>query len=343
MASNEYDNNVTTALSLIDKSSNPLFVFDDDCDGLASFLMLYNHTGKGMPMVIKSSPVLTLRFADIIALLNPDLVVVLDIAMIEENALSIINCPVIWIDHHEPQEPMNTIYINPRNIGYDYPTSLAVYRMINKGLWLCIAGCISDYHYPDNEIEFFRKEYPELLNNKNTIDGIHYDSDMGKIIDILSFSMKGTVKDALSLVKKLSGINNPNALINGEDNYRKLLAHYNNVKKKYDALKEDALLKYNEQSGLLKVFLYDSDKWSLTHELSSELASYYPDNIIIVGRPYDSKYLLSLRSRNIVLRDNLVSAVSMVGGSGGGHPHACGANIPVDSIDDFIRIFGDSF
>jgi len=336
------DKNVR-ARELLESCERPVFVFDDDCDGLASFLILYNHIKKGIPMVIKSSPNLTEKYVTIINSFNPDLLVILDIALVQEEALNMINCDVIWIDHHEPQESYNTLYINPQIEGLEYPTSLASYNIVNDNLWLCVAGCISDYYYPSELVELLRKESSSLLDDKNSIDSIHYETNLGRIIDILSFSMKGTVKDALSLIRILMKLESVNDLLIEDSKYKKLIKHYNNVKLKYDELKKDALDSFNRQEGMLKVFLYDSDGWSLTHELSSELASYYPDNIIIVGRPYAGRMLLSLRSRNHEIKNNLERIMVSFDGTGGGHPHACGANVLKEDAERFIQAFRESY
>jgi single-stranded DNA-specific DHH superfamily exonuclease len=328
---------------LLRNSERPVFVFDDDCDGLASFLLLYHFCGKGTPMVIKSSPNLTSRFAATINSFDPDIVVILDIALVQDDALEMINCEVLWIDHHEPQEPRNALYINPQLYGEDHPTSLIAYDIVNDNSWLCAAGCISDYYYPTIIIDELRENNPELIGSAMTIDDIHYNSRLGKIIDILGFSMKGTVRDALSLIKILMNARSPYDLLDGNPAFMKVIRHYERVKKKYDELKKDALDSFSKDNDLLKIFLYDSEGWSLTHELSSELASYYPDSIIIVGRPYNGRLLLSLRSRTVEIKDNLEKTMASFDGTGGGHVHACGANILRDDTERFIESFRDSF
>ena len=337
------DEKIIRAKELLESSERPVFVFDDDCDGIASFLLLYGFVKKGTPMVIKSSPNLTEKYATTINSFNPDLLVILDIALVQEEALRMVGCDVIWIDHHEPQEPQNTLYINPQLEGEEYPTSLATYNIVNDNLWLCVAGCISDYYYPEELVEKLRIESPSLLDDKNSIDSIHYETNLGKIIDILSFSMKGTVKDALSLIRILMKLESVNDLLIEDNKMKKLIKHYNNVKLKYDELKKNALESFQKQEGMLKVFFYDSDGWSLTHELSSELASYYPDNIIIVGRPYASRMLLSLRSRNHEIKSTLEKIMVSFDGTGGGHPHACGANVLKEDAERFIQSFKESY
>ena len=40
----------------LEQAQNPLFLFDDDTDGLCAFLLLYKHVQRGHWAVIKSSP-----------------------------------------------------------------------------------------------------------------------------------------------------------------------------------------------------------------------------------------------------------------------------------------------
>ena len=43
----------------LDKSENPLILFDDDPDGICSYLLLKRYMDKGKGVVVKSSPKLT--------------------------------------------------------------------------------------------------------------------------------------------------------------------------------------------------------------------------------------------------------------------------------------------
>lgn len=47
----------------LDTSFNPLFFFDDDPDGLSSFLLLYRYVREGHGIVVKATPDLRVDFA----------------------------------------------------------------------------------------------------------------------------------------------------------------------------------------------------------------------------------------------------------------------------------------
>ena len=40
----------------LDTCKNPMFLFDDDQDGLCSFLQLYRHKKEGRGIIVKTSP-----------------------------------------------------------------------------------------------------------------------------------------------------------------------------------------------------------------------------------------------------------------------------------------------
>ena len=62
----------------LESSQNPLFFFDNDADGLCSFLLLSRYIGRGKGVVIKSFPDLNSNYARKIYELNPDYIFVLD-------------------------------------------------------------------------------------------------------------------------------------------------------------------------------------------------------------------------------------------------------------------------
>ncbi|HUS50602.1 MAG TPA: hypothetical protein VMZ91_10585, partial [Candidatus Paceibacterota bacterium] len=56
----------------LDKSQNPLFFFDNDVDGLCSFLLLQRYIGRGKGVPIKSFPEMTADYFRKINELNAD-------------------------------------------------------------------------------------------------------------------------------------------------------------------------------------------------------------------------------------------------------------------------------
>ena len=70
----------------LDNCKNPLFFFDDDPDGLASFLLLYRYLREGHGIIVKTHPKLTDKFVPKIEEYSADKVFVLDAS---QNSISI--------------------------------------------------------------------------------------------------------------------------------------------------------------------------------------------------------------------------------------------------------------
>ena len=56
----------------LEKAQNPLFFFDNDSDGLCSFLLLQRHIGRGKGIPVKTFPSLDESYFRKITELNPD-------------------------------------------------------------------------------------------------------------------------------------------------------------------------------------------------------------------------------------------------------------------------------
>ena len=92
----------------LEKAQNPLFFFDNDADGLASFLLLRRYIDRGKGVAIKSFPELNIAYSRKLHELNPDYVFVLDKPAISEEFLKEVhdlNLPLVWIDHHDVPKP----------------------------------------------------------------------------------------------------------------------------------------------------------------------------------------------------------------------------------------------
>ncbi len=75
--------------------------------------------------------------------------------------------------------------------------------------------------------------------------------------------------------------------------------------------------------------------------MSNELTYKYPGNYLIICREKGDEMKCSLRSAKYEVRDKLVAALVGIEGTGGGHSHACGANIKIKDFDRFIEQFKD--
>ncbi|MDP7521214.1 MAG: hypothetical protein QF567_03195, partial [Candidatus Pacearchaeota archaeon] len=101
---------ITEIREHLEKAQNPLFFFDNDNDGLMSFLLLQRFIGRGKGVVVKGSHRFGENYIRKVNELNPDYIFVLDIPAVEDDFFKEIsekNIPVVWIDHHNVDKPKN--------------------------------------------------------------------------------------------------------------------------------------------------------------------------------------------------------------------------------------------
>ena len=161
----------------LEKSQNPLFLFDNDQDGLCSFLLLQRYLGRGKGYPVKVSPKLTKDYFRKINELNSDYLFILDQPEVSEEFFEKVqekNIPVVWIDHHEISGIKIPNFVNYYNPVYNKkkssePTTAICYQITQrkKDLWLGVAGCVADHFTPDF-YEEFKKQYPELSLNSDS-------------------------------------------------------------------------------------------------------------------------------------------------------------------------------
>src|SRR3989344_1434713 len=100
----------------LNRSQNPVFFFDNDIDGLMSFIILRKYSGRGKGVAIKSFPGLDGGYVSRVEEFNGDCVFVLDKPMISDEFIKGIRekgIPIVWIDHHDvilPKMPEGVFY-----------------------------------------------------------------------------------------------------------------------------------------------------------------------------------------------------------------------------------------
>ena len=85
--------------SYIEKSENPLIFFDDDSDGLCSYLLIKKYFDKGKGILVTHS-ILDESYLKKVQEYNPDLILLLDKHGISQDLIDKVNVPIIWVDHH---------------------------------------------------------------------------------------------------------------------------------------------------------------------------------------------------------------------------------------------------
>lgn len=316
----------------------PVVLFDDDADGVSSFLLIYKHVKEGKGIPVKNSPELG---TDMIRKVNdyaPDLVIIVDVPIVTQEFIDGIKSRIIWIDHHPPIKRRGLHYFNPRleNPDDNRPTSYWVYKTLRENLWIAMIGIIGDWFLPEKEItEEFINSYPDLLSGEITRPEVAlHNSKIGELVKIISFNLKGKTSDVIKSVKVLTRIKEPYEILEqktpaGAFIYKK----YAKLNAKYEQLMKQVQVNPNDK---LVVFSYKSPDYSFSAEISNELIYKHPDKVILVIWEYNGEYKCSLRSTKVKLPELIEKALEGVSGYGGGHDHAAGACIKMSDLDRFI-------
>ena len=315
----------------------PIFFFHDDPDGLCSFLLCYRFIREGKGVVIKTHPKIGSMFTRLVEEYGADKVFVLDIAMVEQDFIDNVGVPVVWVDHHEPQDMKNVKYFNPR-IGKNenIPPSRVLYDVVEQDLWIAMAGCVGDWYMPDFKDEFCKK-YPDLMDASiEKAEDALFNTKLGELVKMLSFNLKGKTQEVMKSAKVLTRIDDPHEILNQTTPRGKFIhKKYLKVKEVYEELLEKAEGKKTKSRILL--FNYRDDKLSLTKEIANEMIYKHPEKIVIIAREKSGEMKCSLRSgKKVVLAKMLEKALVGIEGYGGGHEQACGAVIKKKDFKQFL-------
>ncbi len=323
----------------LEKAQNPLFFFDNDNDGLTSFLQLQRFIGRGKGIAIKSFPDLNITYYRRVQELKPDYVFILDKPVVSKDFLDKVkedNIPIVWIDHHQAEKPEDDYvnYYNPfLNDGSNEPVSYLVYRITNnkKDIWLSMIGCVSDCYMPDFYPEF-EKEFPELgMKNAKSPFDLLYKSEIGKMSRVLDFSLKDTTTNVVQMLKFMMKVKGPMDILDEGSGAKQMLLRFNEINSKYQELMIKAR---SEVKGKLLYFQYGGTL-SLSSNLANQLSYEFPDNIIVVAYLTSDIANLSLRGKEDILSLTLDAIDGIGGASGGGHKNATGAKVLISDLPKF--------
>ncbi|MBI2507386.1 DHH family phosphoesterase [Candidatus Woesearchaeota archaeon] len=334
---------------LLKESSNPLYFYDDDPDGLVSYLLLRKGFGKGNGIIIRvrgtslNEEELYLRK---IEEYNPDLVVFLDKPTLNQDVFDKINVKKIWIDHHDVVDVKGVYYYNPRmrNKKNNKPTSYLCYKITKKDLWLGTVGSVADWSLV--LFNSFKKRYGDLVgdvkNFKNIkADDVLYNTKLGELVRIFSFILKGRTKDVKKNIEMLLKIDDPYEILNKESENGKILFEgAEKIKNKYNLFLKKAISTGKRTRGRIIAFSYIADDISFTSDLANEMIHKFPVKIIAVGRIKEEMMRISLRSslNDVELPKIIEKIFSEMKGSGGGHEHAAAVEIHKDDYKKFINL-----
>ena len=323
----------------LEKAQNPIFFFDNDPDGLCSFLLLQRYIGRGKGIPIKSFPEMNVEYFRRIKELDADYIFILDKPLVSKDFLEEtrnFNIPVVWIDHHDVQiEIPNFVhYYNTalNKLKKNEPTTYLCYKITEKkeDLWLAVAGCIFDRYVPNFYSKFLR-EYPDLVIKSKDAFDIFYKSQIGKIIRIFCFGLKDRISNVVKMIKFLTVVKSPYEVLEEGNKNREMHSRFKQIYQKYYKLLEKAKAVANENKVLF--FQYGGDL-SISADLSNELSYLFPQKIIVVAYITGIKANISVRGKKI--RSVILEIIKEIdGATGGGHEDAVGCQMRVEDLKRF--------
>ncbi len=331
---------------ILQHAKKSLFLFDDDPDGLASFLLLYRFVKEGTGIVVKASPCLGIDYLKKVQEIMPDVIIILDKPMVDQtfidHAKQICKPTILWIDHHPPQSNSGVHYYNPRiwNDKDNRPTNYWCWQVVKEerpdDMWIAMAGCIGDWFLPEFT-KAFCKKWPSLMKKPAIcVEDALFTQEIGRVTRVLSFIQKGPTKKIMSCIKILTRVTGPEDFMEQKTSQGKYLWRwFCDVNGAYQALMKDI---EEPKKGLL-LFIYKEDRMSFTSDLSNEMLYKYPTATILIGREKDGRIKCSVRNTNKILPGIIQECLSSLDGYGGGHDHACGMNIATTDFDEFLKKF----
>jgi len=330
----------------LEKAQNPLFFYDNDADGLCSYVILRKFIGRGKGVAVKSFPDLNASYAKKAQELNADYVFVLDKPVVSREfveELDKMGLTMVWIDHHEIQSDISEkefkhlfIYNPALNHGKDKsfePVTYWSYKVSERkeDLWLAVVGCIYDHYLPEFVAEF-KKEYPDFWGKVKDPFDAYFGTEIGRIARAFNFGLKDSVSNVVRLQNFLIACKNPGDVFAEEPTNYLFRKRYGDVKKKYDILIDGAKTFVKDK---LIFFEYSGDL-SISSDLSNELLYRNPGKYVAVAYKNGNITNISLRGKNV--KKILEKILKDVSGTGGGHEDAVGARIKADDLGKFKEL-----
>lgn len=331
------DNQISEIRSFLEKAENPLFFYDDDPDGLCSFVLLRKKYQKGHGIAIKGIPVVDSSWITKLEENFPDLLVILDKALVDQDFLDGCHIPVLWIDHHPPVIRSKVHYYNSKLNGSEMPTTGLCYKITGQDQWLAAVGCLADAYIPPfyNDVQ---NKYPDLLPEHPTIRDINTKSKFGSLIKTFFMFIKGKSAELRSVANILTRIESPYEILDNQTPQGKFLTkRADKFFKEYNEILTEA--KQQKTKSKILLFIYNAKKTSFTAELSNDLMNLFPDKVIIIGREKGDTIKLSFRSLEFNLANLIERSLINVKGYGGGHDHACGGCVVSEDFNRFMDNF----
>jgi single-stranded DNA-specific DHH superfamily exonuclease len=317
----------------LDRANSPVFFYDNDADGLCSFLLFRRYLGRGKGVAVRSYPGLA-GYAKKAQELNADYVFVLDRPELGSEFVEEIRSfglPIIWIDHHNIKREHEGVekYDSAEN-GKGEPVTYLAYKITNRkeDMWLAIIGCVAD-HYMPSFAEEFGEKYPELWGTVKMPFDVYYKTGIGRIARILGNGLKDSISNVVKMQNILIEAKGPFDVISEVPKNESFLKKHQEVRKKLDLLLDKAR---SERSKNLIFFEY-SGETSISADIANELSYEFPNIVIVIGFKRGSVTNFSLRGYNV--RGILEKVSKELDVKGGGHRDAVGARVKTADLNKF--------
>lgn len=325
----------------LEKAQNPIFLFDNDVDGLCSYIILRRFLGRGKGVAIKSHPNIDVGYAKRVQELGGDYVFVLDRHSLGKefvDEIANLQLPIVWIDHHDVAAEYygydSMHHFNPRHgrSKSSEPTTYLCYSVTDRveDMWLAMIGCIADHYLPDFS-KTFMEQYGQLWGKHITAPfEALYTTGIGRLARALSFGLKDSITHVVQLQNFLVSCAGPYDLEAELERESAFGIKYREILQKYTAL----LMEAKQCVGKNIVFFNYGGQLSISSDLSNELSYLFPKHYICVAYSAGPLTNISLRGKNVskILADILPQ---FSGGTGGGHLDAVGARIQTPDLERF--------
>jgi len=324
----------------LEKAQYPVFFFDNDPDGLCSFLLLQRYIGRGKGVPIRSFPEMNSEYFRKVGELNADYIFILDKPVVSKeffDEVEKINIPVVWIDHHKTDKKKIPKFVDYYNSALGRskkcePVTYLCQKITNKkeDLWLGVIGCISDRFMPNFYTEF-KKKYPDLSINSKEAFEILYKSQIGIIARMFCFALKDKTTNVIQMIKFLMTVKTPYDVLEETNKNREMHLRFKHISKKSEKFIEKAKLGLDQSKVL---FFQYSGELSISADLSNELTYLFPKKIIVVIYTSGIKANISIRGDKIKSMV-LTCLKGLDGATGGGHENAVGAQVRLEDLEKF--------
>ena len=323
----------------LEKAQNPLFFYDNDADGLCSYILLRKFIGRGKGVAVRSHPDVDVQYVRKVYELNADYIFVLDRPFLGKSfveEISKLNLPIVWIDHHTTDEKYdydNLFVYNPMKGSKksDEPVTYWSYKVTGRveDSWLAVMGCIADRYMP-NFAQGLEKQYPEMWRKLKDPFDAYFGTELGKLARSLGFGLKDSITNVIYLQNFLISVTSPVDLLAELDSSSSFANKYKTIRKKYDLLIADSKKHVEDK---MVFFSYGGDL-SISSELSNELSYIYPKKYIIVAYINGPTSNVSMRGKGVrKILEKLLPSFERA--SGGGHEDAVGARLQTGDLERF--------